>query len=56
MSKVKLMWINYPHMPTGQNATDTFYKELIAFAKQHSIVLMNDNPYSFVLNKTLKLD
>lgn len=54
VSKVKIMWINYPHMPTGQNATDEFYTELIQFATEHSILLVNDNPYSFVLNKNPK--
>lgn len=50
LSKVKLMWINYPHMPTGAVATRAFYEEVIAFAKAHSIILINDNPYSFILN------
>ncbi|RPD96455.1 aminotransferase class I/II-fold pyridoxal phosphate-dependent enzyme [Aureibaculum marinum] len=50
LSKVKLMWINYPHMPTGKNATITLYKNLIAFAQKHDILLINDNPYSFILN------
>ena len=52
LSKVKLMWMNYPHMPTGANASRSFYKEVIAFAKAHSIIIVNDNPYSFVLNDT----
>lgn len=50
LSQVKLMWVNYPHMPTGAGATEALYKDLIAFAKKHSIVIVNDNPYSFVLN------
>lgn len=50
LSKVKLMWVNYPHMPTGAKPTATLFKELVAFAKQHDIVLVNDNPYSFILN------
>ena len=50
LSKVKLMWINYPHMPTGAQATNAQFEQLIAFAKQHEILLVNDNPYSFVLN------
>ena len=54
LSKVKLMWINYPHMPTGVNATDQMFKDLIAFAKKHHILLINDNPYSFVLNNDPK--
>jgi len=50
LSKVKLMWLNYPHMPTGAQASSGFYEELIAFAKAHDIILINDNPYSFILN------
>ena len=50
LSKVKLMWINYPHMPTGATASHSFFNKLVAFAKQHQILIVNDNPYSFVLN------
>jgi LL-diaminopimelate aminotransferase len=50
LSKVKLMWVNYPHMPTGTNASSEFLKELVAFAEEHNILLCNDNPYSFILN------
>jgi LL-diaminopimelate aminotransferase len=50
LSKVKLMWVSYPHMPTGANATIELYKKLIAFGKKHNILIVNDNPYSFVLN------
>jgi LL-diaminopimelate aminotransferase len=50
LSKVKLMWLNYPHMPTGTVATDDLFIKLIAFAKKHHILLVNDNPYSFILN------
>jgi LL-diaminopimelate aminotransferase len=50
LSKVKLMWVNYPHMPTGTFGDHTILKTLIAFAKKHSILLINDNPYSFILN------
>lgn len=50
LSKVKLMWVGYPHMPTGANATFELYEQLIAFGKKHSILIVNDNPYSFVLN------
>ena len=50
LSKVKLMWVNYPHMPTGANGNLEFYRELIEFAKRNDILLINDNPYSFVLN------
>lgn len=49
LSKVKLMWINYPHMPTGASASDAFYKELIEFAKEFNILICHDNPYSFIL-------
>ncbi|WP_343559843.1 aminotransferase class I/II-fold pyridoxal phosphate-dependent enzyme [Sphingobacterium sp.] len=49
LSNVKLMWINYPHMPTGASASDAFYKELIAFAKEFNILICHDNPYSFIL-------
>ena len=48
--KIKLMWLNYPNMPTGAEATDKCFEELIAFAKQHKILLCHDNPYSMVLN------
>lgn len=51
LSKVKLMWLNYPNMPTGAVATKQFLKEVIAFAKAHDILLINDNPYSFILNE-----
>ncbi|GAA4784027.1 aminotransferase class I/II-fold pyridoxal phosphate-dependent enzyme [Olivibacter ginsenosidimutans] len=49
LSRVKLMWINYPHMPTGATANRSFFKQLIAFAKEHHILLCHDNPYSFIL-------
>ncbi|WP_286858048.1 MULTISPECIES: pyridoxal phosphate-dependent aminotransferase [Sphingobacterium] len=49
LSQVKLMWINYPHMPTGASASDAFYGELIAFAKEYNILICHDNPYSFIL-------
>jgi len=51
LSKVKIMWINYPHMPTGAKATLEQFESLIAFAKKHEILLVNDNPYSFILNE-----
>jgi len=51
LSKVKLMWVSYPHMPTGANGTLELYHKLIAFGKKHNILIVNDNPYSFVLNK-----
>jgi aspartate/methionine/tyrosine aminotransferase len=52
LSRVKLMWVNYPHMPTGAKPTPSVFKDLVAFAKKHSILIVNDNPYSFVLNDT----
>lgn len=54
LSKVKLMWINYPNMPTGSDLDTVKFEELIAFAKQNEILLINDNPYSFILNKNPK--
>ena len=51
LKKVKLMWVNYPHMPTGANCDINFFEELISFAKKHQILLVNDNPYSFILNQ-----
>jgi LL-diaminopimelate aminotransferase len=50
LSKVKLMWLGYPHMPTGARGTLELFAKLVAFAKKHNILLVNDNPYSFVLN------
>lgn len=50
LSKVKIMWINYPHMPTGAMGSREILAELIAFAKKHEIVLLHDNPYSHILN------
>lgn len=50
LSKVKLMWVSYPNMPTGAKITVDKMKSLLAFAKKHDILLVNDNPYSFVLN------
>ncbi|MBT7851228.1 MAG: aminotransferase class I/II-fold pyridoxal phosphate-dependent enzyme [Flavobacteriaceae bacterium] len=50
LSKVKIMWVNYPHMPTGTLGNQTVLKALVDFAKKHSILLINDNPYSFILN------
>lgn len=52
LSKVKLMWVSYPHMPTGAVATKEQFSKLVAFAKRNNILLINDNPYSFVLNET----
>lgn len=50
LSNVKIMWVNYPNMPTGADASSSFFKELIAFGKEHNILICNDNPYSFILN------
>lgn len=50
LSKVKIMWVNYPHMPTGTKGDQTTLKALVDFAKKHSILVVNDNPYSFILN------
>ena len=51
LSKVRLMWTNYPHMPTGANARMETYRRLVDFARRHDIVVVNDNPYSFILNE-----
>lgn len=50
LSRVKLMWLNYPHMPTGAKADRGFFKELVAFAREQRLLLCHDNPYSFILN------
>jgi len=50
VSKVKIMWLSYPHMPTGATATKEQFIKMVAFAKKNNILLVNDNPYSFVLN------
>lgn len=50
LTKVKIMWIGYPHMPTGARGSLGLFEKLVAFAKKHQILLINDNPYSFVLN------
>ena len=50
LSEVKIMWVNYPHMPTGTDATLETFKKLVAFGKKHHILIINDNPYSFILN------
>ena len=50
LDKIKLMWINYPHMPTGARASRAVFEKLIEFAKTHNIVIAHDNPYSFILN------
>ena len=48
---VKLMWTNYPNMPTGGRATRELYQQLVDFARRHHIIIVNDNPYSFILNR-----
>lgn len=50
LSKVKLMFVNYPHMPTGQQTDPDLFENLVNFAKAHDILLVHDNPYSFILN------
>jgi aspartate/methionine/tyrosine aminotransferase len=54
LSKVKIMWANYPHMPTGARADLGVFEEIIAFGKKHGILIVHDNPYSFVLEKQPK--
>ena len=51
LSNVKILWTNYPNMPTGSPAKRETYERLVAFAKKHGILVVNDNPYSFILNK-----
>ena len=51
LNKVKIMWINYPNMPTGAPASKELFEEIIAFAKKHSILVAHDNPYSLILNE-----
>ncbi len=51
LTRVKLMWTNYPNMPTGAPAQRSTYERLVQFAQQHNIVVVNDNPYSFILNE-----
>ncbi|MFT6000363.1 MAG: LL-diaminopimelate aminotransferase [Neolewinella sp.] len=54
LSKVKIMWVNYPHMPTGTAAPEGFYEALVAFARRNNILLCNDNPYAFILTDSRK--
>lgn len=51
LDKIKLMWINYPHMPTGARARIETFEKAVEFGKKHGIVIVNDNPYSFILNE-----
>ena len=55
LSGIKLMWTNYPNMPTGGRARMDTFERLVSFAKKHDIVIVNDNPYSFILNEGEKL-
>ncbi len=50
LDRIKLMWINYPHMPTGAQASLDLFEKIVAFGKRHNIVIAHDNPYSFILN------
>ena len=54
LSHVKIMWLNYPHMPTGTSASKEDLKKAVDFAKKHNILIVNDNPYSFILNNAPK--
>ena len=51
LDRIKLMWVNYPHMPTGRQATRETFERLIDFGRRHGIVIAHDNPYSFILNR-----
>ncbi len=51
LSKVKIMWVNYPNMPTGKKADKAFFTDLIDFGREYKILICNDNPYSFILNE-----
>ncbi|NGM62724.1 aminotransferase class I/II-fold pyridoxal phosphate-dependent enzyme [Sphingobacterium sp. SGG-5] len=50
LSHVKMMWINYPHMPTGTLGNTAFFEQIVAFGRKHNILICHDNPYSFILN------
>jgi LL-diaminopimelate aminotransferase len=51
-NRVKLMFVNYPHMPTGQLPTRDLFEKIVAFGRKHNILICHDNPYSFILNET----
>ena len=51
LDRVKLMWVNYPNMPTGAPATMELFQKIVDFGRRHNIVIVNDNPYSFILNE-----
>jgi LL-diaminopimelate aminotransferase len=50
LSRVKLMWTNYPNMPTGTKGSESLFRKLVSFSSDHNILVCNDNPYSFILN------
>lgn len=50
LNRIKLMWVNYPHMPTGTPANAELFRKIIDFGRKHNIVIAHDNPYSFILN------
>ncbi|MBN1387536.1 MAG: aminotransferase class I/II-fold pyridoxal phosphate-dependent enzyme [Bacteroidales bacterium] len=50
LQEIKLMWVNYPNMPAGVKATAGLFRALVNFARRHNILVVNDNPYSFILN------
>ena len=52
LRKVKIMWVNYPHMPTGATSSKDLFRKLVDFGHRHKILICHDNPYSFILNKT----
>ena len=52
LRKVKIMWVNYPHMPTGATPSNDLFRKLVDFGHRHKILICHDNPYSFILNKT----
>lgn len=52
LDNVKMMWVNYPHMPTGAKPSSDFFERLVAFGKRNNILICHDNPYSFILNET----
>lgn len=54
LNKVRIMWVNYPHMPTGASAPKDFFARLVAFAREHRILLVNDNPYAFILTDSVQ--
>jgi len=54
LSKVKIMWVNYPHMPTGADGNEALYEKLLAFSRKYEIIVVNDNPYGFILTEDRK--